>query len=278
MMSEFNTNTIALLTDFGLRGQHYVASMKGVILSVNPKVNIVDISHNISPFSIIEASYLLRCVYRYFPKGTVFIIVVDPGVGTSREILIIKSKDSYFFVGPNNGIFPNVLCSENIEKCIEVKNSNYFRKPVSNTFHGRDIMAPIGAYITKKIPLSEFGDNFDLEKLIKKSISYEIIYKENKVKCIIQYIDSFGNITTNIPIQNGYVKKSNIKLKDNQIIEIHYNDNVKKGRLVPNFSSVNKGELLFLVGSTGFIEISINQGSAAQELNLNVGDHISFYF
>ncbi|HEC91961.1 MAG TPA: hypothetical protein ENI51_03045, partial [Candidatus Atribacteria bacterium] len=142
----------------------------------------------------------------------------------------------------------------------------------------RDIMSPIGAYITKNIPLSEFGDNFDLEKLIKEPISYEIIHKENKVKCIIQYIDSFGNITTNIPVQNGYIKKSNIKLKDNQIIEIHYNDNVKKGRLVPNFSSVNKGELLFLVGSTGFIEISINQGNAAQELNLNVGDHISFYF
>ena len=109
-MTDFNEKPIiALLTDFGKRGQHYVASIKAIILRINPYVRFVDISHQISPYSIVEASYVLKSTYKLFPKGTIFIIVVDPGVGSSREILAIKTKSNYFFVGPNNGIFSSAI-------------------------------------------------------------------------------------------------------------------------------------------------------------------------
>ena len=124
---------IALLTDFGSRGQHYVASMKGVILNINPNVKIIDITHNISFFSIIEASYLIKSTYKYFPKETVFIIVVDPGVGTNREILIIRTKSKHFIIGPNNGIFFNLFNKNEVKEGVFVTKDYYFIIPVSNT-------------------------------------------------------------------------------------------------------------------------------------------------
>ena len=162
-MVAFNQRIICLITDFGLKGQHYVASMKAIILNINPNIRIVDISHEITPYSIIEASYILKTTYRYFPQGTIFIIVVDPGVGSSREILIIKTESNQYFIGPNNGIFSRTFLG-NIIECIEIQNEEFFNKPASNTFHGRDIMAPIGAHIISGIPLNAFGPNFNINK------------------------------------------------------------------------------------------------------------------
>ena len=160
-MVEFCSNIIGLITDFGIKGAHYVASMKGIILKINPRVNIVDISHHITPYSIIEASYVANSVYSNFPIGTIFIIVVDPGVGSKREILLVETKNHYYFIGPNNGVFSNLFMKNEIKECIHIKNDKYFNKPVSKTFHGRDIMAPVSAYITQGINLNNFGNNFD---------------------------------------------------------------------------------------------------------------------
>jgi len=171
---------IALLTDFGSRGQHYVASMKGVILNINSNVKIIDITHTTSFFSIIEASYLIKSTYKYFPKETVFIIVVDPGVGTNREILLIRTKSKHFIIGPNNGIFSNIIKLENIVECVSVSNKVYFNKPVSTTFHGRDIMAPVGAHITKDIPIKEFGPRFNHDKILDYSLHYDVNEKKKK--------------------------------------------------------------------------------------------------
>jgi S-adenosylmethionine hydrolase len=165
-------NIIALLTDFGNRGQHYVAAMKAVILRINPDVKLIDISHVISPYSIIEASYILKTTYTHFPKNTVFIVVVDPGVGSTREIILVKTKTNYVFIGPDNGIFPNTFSIEEISECYSIQNEEYFNHPVSPTFHGRDIMAPVGAYIIKfkKFPMGELGPIIDFNNLIKESI------------------------------------------------------------------------------------------------------------
>ncbi len=267
-MAKLDKKIIGLVTDFGAKGLHYVASMKGVILKINPKVKIIDISHNIAPFSIIEAAYVIKTVYKYYPKETIFIIVVDPGVGSSRAILGIETIDDYYFVSPNNGIFLNVFPTTHISKCIDITNAEYFNKPVSNTFHGRDIMAPVGAYMANGVDLSNFGIEFDLNKIIQYPIEYKRI-SDKEIRCTIQYIDNFGNITTNIearsiPLKEGVTLK--IKLKNKTEIS---------GKFVNFFEEGTVNTFLFLVGSSGYLEISKNQSNAAVDLNLRVGDVIT---
>jgi hypothetical protein len=200
--SELQKGVIALLTDFGLRGSHYVASMKAVIFNINPSVKIIDLSHSVAHFSIIEASYLLKSTYRYFPKESVFICVVDPGVGSERKILAIKTKNKYYFVGPDNGIFPSAL-EDFILECYIVENQKYFQKPVSKTFHGRDIMAPVGAYITNTISLYNFGRTINKKDLTTIPIINEISSNSGIITCTVQYVDNFGNITTTIKIDDN---------------------------------------------------------------------------
>ena len=120
-MVDFNQKIICLITDFGLKGQHYIASMKAVILSINPGIRIIDLSHHINPHSIIEASYILKTTYKYFPERTVFIIVVDPGVGSSREVMVLKTISNHYFIGPNNGIFSDFFINS-IAECREIQN------------------------------------------------------------------------------------------------------------------------------------------------------------
>ncbi|MFX0080307.1 MAG: S-adenosyl-l-methionine hydroxide adenosyltransferase family protein [Candidatus Hodarchaeota archaeon] len=270
-------STIALLTDFGSRGQHYVAAMKAVILKINPLVKIIDISHDISPYSIIEASYILKTTYQHFPKGTTFITVVDPGVGGSREILALKTNSNYFFIGPNNGIFSNVFDISEISECISVQNEEYFNQPISATFHGRDIMAPIGAYITKdqNFPLSDLGPKFNLNNLIKTIITHEVNLENKSIIGSIQYIDSFGNGTTTIQMVGNKIIDLNLTLEVGAKINIIVNDNKYEGVFTSHFSSVSIDSLLLLVGSTGYLEISINQGNASKKLGFKSGDLIN---
>ncbi len=258
---------IGLITDFGTKGQHYVSSIKGVILNINPEVNVVDISHSITPFSIIEASYVIKTTYKYYPKGTVFIIVVDPGVGSSREILTIKTVDNYYFVGPNNGIFLGVFESNEFSECIEIKNENYFINPISKTFHGRDIMAPIAANITKNIPLNNFGLPFNPSDQVICPIVFNKI-SDKEVICTVQYIDDFGNIITNF-------KASSLSLRDGAILKMKLNQTEISGKFVQSYQNVIKKSTLFLVGSSGFLEISKNQGNAAVDFGVSVGDIIT---
>ena len=259
---------IGLITDFGTKGQHYISSIKGVILKINPEINIIDISHNITPFSIIEAAYIIKTIYKHFPRETVFITVVDPGVGSSRAILGIQTTDDYYFVGPNNGIFLNVFPITQISKCIDITNAEYFNNPVSNTFHGRDIMAPVGAYLANGVDLGNFGIEFDLNKIIQHPIEYKRI-SDKEVRCTIQYIDNFGNITTNI-------EATSIPLKEDKILKIKLKNKTEiSGKFVNFFEEGTVNNLLFLVGSSGYLEISKNQGNAAVDLNLRVGDLIT---
>ncbi|MFW9969667.1 MAG: S-adenosyl-l-methionine hydroxide adenosyltransferase family protein [Candidatus Odinarchaeota archaeon] len=273
-MAAFNQKLICLITDFGIKGQHYVGSMKGVILKINPRINIIDITHNITPFSIIEASYVLKTTYKHFPEGTTFIIVVDPGVGSSREILALKTKSNYYFIGPNNGIFSGNFIND-IEECIEILNDNYFNKPLSKTFHGRDIMAPVAAHLISGIPLNNFGPNFNINDLKPMQNAYNINSEKKIIHCAIQYIDSFGNGTTNIPIINNKIKKSKIVLKEDTEIVLKIKGKTYRGLFTQHFSNVPVDSILLLVGSTGFLEISINQGNAAEKLGFEVKDDLT---
>ena len=268
---------IGLVTDFGARGQHYVAAMKAVILKISPLVKIIDISHSISPYSVIETSYTLKSTYNNFPKGSIFIIVVDPEVGSSREILALKTKSNFYFIGPDNGIFPNFLEATEISECISIQNKEYFNEPVSATFHGRDIMAPIGAYIAKyqDFPLSDLGPKYNFNNLKRNPIRYEINSDRRSITCPIQYIDSFGNGITPIQIVDNIIKDLNITLEDGAEITLIINDEKYKGIFSTHFSGVPIDSLLLLVGSTGFLEISINQGNASDKLGFKSGEIIT---
>ncbi|MFW9899831.1 MAG: S-adenosyl-l-methionine hydroxide adenosyltransferase family protein [Candidatus Thorarchaeota archaeon] len=272
-MVDFNQKIICLITDFGLKGQHYIASMKAVILNINPYVRIIDLSNHINPQSIIEASYVLKTTYKYFPEGTVFIIVVDPGVGSSREILALKTISNYYFIGPNNGIFTD-FSSNQIAECREIQNELFFNKPISNTFHGRDIMAPIGAHLLSGIPLEKFGPAFSLDKLITLTNLYKIDINEKIISCSIQYVDSFGNGITNIPIINNKIQNCNLTVDEGMKIKVNVKGELFEGQFSSHYESVPIGSILFLVGSTGFLELSINQGNASKKLGFNVGDVI----
>ena len=266
---------IGLLTDFGSLGGHYIASMKGVILKINPKVKIIDISHNISSFSIIEASYVIKTTYKYFPENTVFIIVIDPGVGSSREILAIKTKTNYFFVGPDNGIFLNAIPTDDISECVIVNNDKYFNKPVSKTFHGRDIMAPVGAYILNGIPLNNFGPSFDPLDFAKYPIEYKVIPEKRLIRCTIVYVDNFGNGITNIAIEKNYIKGTSLSLKENMVIALEFKYQKYNGKFISHFASASLNSLVFLKGSTNYLEISINQGNASKDIGFKSGDIIT---
>jgi S-adenosylmethionine hydrolase len=269
---------IALLTDFGNRGSHYVASMKAVISNICPKSKIIDISHTITPFSIIEASYIIKSTYKLFPEGTIFIFVIDPGVGSKRNILALKTEDNYYFVGPDNGILPNALKSE-ITECYLIQNENYFHKPVSHTFHGRDIMAPCGAYIANNVPLNKFGPSLDPLNLKKYPIPLEINKKNKSIVSTIQYVDSFGNITSNVSLdKKNMIKELYLRLEPEDEIELIVKNNCYRGFFKTHFADVDRGDFLFLKGSTGYLEISKNQTSIAEELGIVSGNQIELNF
>lgn len=261
-------NIITLITDFGYKDP-YVASMKGVILSINPKVSIVDISHEIHKHDIRAAAILLWASYKYFPPGTIHIVVVDPGVGTTRKGLIVKSR-RYYFVGPDNGVLTLASNDDNVEKIVEIKyKSKYTLSKISYTFHGRDVFAPVAAYLSTGIPIDRFGSitSFSEHITIPK-------YKFNmgKLSGEIIYIDRFGNAVTNISASliNNKILKFNTEYK----VVIDNNTTIYV-KLVPSYGYVNKGQTLLAPNSFDLIELAINGESASKRYNLMVGSKIT---
>lgn len=258
--------TIALLTDFGLN-DNYVGIMKGVILKINPRVQLVDICHSIKPQCVVQGALTLKSSYRYFPKKTIFLCVVDPGVGSKREAIIVKTKD-YVFVAPDNGILSLALDTQASREIYAITNVQYFVKPVSNTFHGRDIFAPVAAYIASGIPLHKFGKmRKDLKRL---SLPEPII--ERKKRYIVGEIidiDHFGNCITNIEEKHLAAFKGNPRI-------------TCKGKTISHvpssYAQVKKGQSLGIIGSKGYLEISVNMGSAAKKFNARNGNRIEVLF
>jgi len=254
---------IALMTDFG-EDDFFVASLKGVIVKINPSARIIDITHRIPSFDIKAASFILFSSYKYFPFRTIFLVVVDPGVGSYRKILLAETKN-YFFIAPDNGALSLVLEEEDIEQLREVKNSKYFLPELSRTFEGRDKMAPAAAWLSRGISCVEFGPeatSYKKFRLQKPRI------KGNEIIGHVLYIDKFGNLITNIPERMLELLRKKTD-KNKFIISL-------KGRkitsFVQNYSSVKKGGLLFIVGSLGLIEIAAKEASAVEKLRIKNGD------
>ncbi|NHI92297.1 MAG: hypothetical protein EAX96_07315 [Candidatus Lokiarchaeota archaeon] len=253
------TNFITLLTDFGT-SSYYVASMKGIILKINPDVIIVDISHSIESFNLISAAYVLNQSYKNFPKGTIHVIVVDPGVGTKRRPILIQTED-YYFIGPDNGVFTFIL-NENMDyKILELTNRKYMNKVISSTFHGRDIFAPVASHLSLIKKIEKFGPI--IENPIKISLNLDDINREFQ----IMHIDKFGNLVTSL---KGDVFKKNFKLDDEINIQITSVDK-KLNYNIPfkeYYGEVPEKSLLLLIGSSEFLEIASNKGNAKKQMNL----------
>ncbi len=254
---------ITLTTDFCTK-DGYVGAVKGVIKRINPEVEVVDITHQIEPFDVLGAAFVLNNFFRYFPKDTIHVVVVDPGVGSSRQPLLIKSED-FFFVGPDNGVFSFVYQNERITEIILLSNKKYFLAELSSTFHARDIFAPVAAYLSLGVDEKEFGqDAKECFKLVipepkstKKTISGEVIH-----------IDAFGNLVTNIRAEFLHNKNvAGIVVGKRQI-----------KRIVQSYFEIPEKEAGALVGSSGYLEIAANQRSAQKILKSKIGTGVRVTF
>lgn len=256
--------TITFTTDFGI-SSNYPAQMKAVVLSIAPNTRLVDITHNITKHNIIEGAYVLQTAIPYFPKGTIHIGVVDPGVGSLRRGIVIVTK-TQILIGPDNGLLIPSAKKLAPFQAYEIKNKNFMLKKISNTFHGRDIFAPVAANILNGVLFDEIGqiiyDYIDLKlehiNITKKFVTGKILY-----------IDDFGNIITNI--------QTNILLKyleKNKKLMVFIGKNIKKIPFVKTYSDVKKGCLLITNSSSGFLEVSANQNKASEMLNVKNGEEI----
>ena len=255
--------TISLLTDFGLE-DNFVGVMKAVILKINPSVTLVDICHNIKPQDIREAAFLLRSSYKFFPSGTVHLVVVDPGVGSRRKKILVKTKD-YFFVGPDNGVLALALKDDEPLKIIEITNERYFLKRVCDTFHGRDIFAPVAAYLSKGIEPENFGKQINSYSPLELP---QPKLKGNQLIGEIIYIDHFGNIITDIDRETfkNFIRNKKFKIFiKGKIID----------KLSHSYSEGQRQEPLVLIDSFDFLEIAINSHSASKYLRASQGDIVN---
>ncbi len=252
---------ITLLTDFGLE-DHFVGVMKGVILSIYPEVAVVDITHGISSHDIVEAALVLKATYSFFPQGTIHVVIVDPGVGSCRRPLLVRGN-KYFFLAPDNGVLSQVYACEEPLEIYHVMAEEYFLKPVSNTFHGRDIFSPVAAWLSRGLEPSVFGKQ--INDPVKVDLPLVRKIAANRLTGRILRADKFGNLITNVSAQDvsalGQAPLALvIKIGDRQIT-----------RLCQSYTEGNPGELFVIWGSSGWLEISASQASAERLLQATKG-------
>ncbi len=255
---------VSLLTDFGLQ-DGFVGVMKVVILGISPEAKIVDLSHSVTPQNVRQGAYILSRHVSYFPPGSVHVAVVDPGVGTQRRALAAQIGDQYF-VAPDNGLLtPLILAAEKEKRSmtyIHLENPQYWLAHVSQTFHGRDIFAPVGAHLSAGVPLHKFGSLIDDPVLLDWSIPEKI---SGGWQAHITGVDVFGNLATDLPADDlGDWGKVRILVGDHEIIG-----------LVDSYGFSSQGSLIALVDSQGFLEIAVVDGSAAMQLDVNTGDKVT---
>jgi S-adenosyl-L-methionine hydrolase (adenosine-forming) len=262
-----SASIIALLTDFGLQ-DHYVASMKAVILSINSTVQIVDITHEIQPYRIRQAAFVLWSVYNYFPKDTIFANVVDPGVGSERRIIVMKTK-KHTFIAPDNGLLEFILFQEKNATAVEVTQSSLKQKvigEISSTFHGRDLIAPLSAYISNNAPIKQFGHPYTLPEIFSPFVRSRT---DAATACVL-HIDSYGNIITNL--QSFEVEKS---MKAIQAVSLGSN---MVSKWIRFYDEAPENTPCLIVGSTGLIEISAKRNSAARFLRATLDSKLKVYW
>lgn len=250
---------ITLTTDFG-HTDGYVGALKGIILSIAPQAHIVDISHGITPQAISQASYVLQQAVPFFPAGTIHVAVVDPGVGSVRRPLAVQTTTATF-VGPDNGLFSPFLDSTTVTQVIHLTQPQYWRPQPSQTFHGRDIFAPVAAHLAAGVPLAELGVVIDDPVRIVAQTPSRMA--GGALHGTVIHIDHFGNLITNLP--------ADWLGQDPWTIEVH--DAIVPG-VSPSYAAVGRGRLVAYMGSSGTLEVAVRDGNAAHTLGMKRGDSV----
>jgi hypothetical protein len=256
---------VTLTTDFGTN-DHFVGAVKGVILDIVPEAAIVDISHAVQAFDVLDGALTISQAYSYFPNGTIHMIVVDPGVGTARRP-ILASSDGYHFVAPDNGVLSMVYAREERVHVRHITADHYFRQPVSNTFHGRDVFAPVAAYLAKMVDSHKFGD--EIEDYVRFAAPKPKPAGDNKLRGVVLKVDRFGNLITNVTPEDApalFAPNAAFKIVvgSKEISDIR-----------TAYAEVAPGEVFAVLGSMGYLEIVANRAAAAQLTGAGKGSEVS---
>lgn len=257
---------IALFTDFGTQDV-YVAQLKGAILSIAPHVMLVDLNHQVGQFAIPQAAYLLAASTRYWPAGSIIVAVVDPGVGTTRRPVVLKTRQQRFYVGPDNGLFTHVMQQEGVQSAYELQEQRYFRAHISATFHGRDIFGPVAAHLACGVPPSHFGP--PVERLLQLPVSSPR-HADHGVYGEVLHIDHYGNIITNIT--EDFL--DSFQIGEHLLCVTH----TRTYRLpfLRTYGDATAQHLCCLINSNGALEIAFPQGHAAHRMHVHVGEVLHF--
>jgi len=257
---------ITLTTDFGLN-DHFVGTVKGVILEIVPEATIVDISHSVQAFDILDGALALAQSYSYFPAGTVHMVVVDPGVGSTRRPMI-ASSDRHHFVAPDNGVLSLMYAREERIHVRTISSDHYFLQPISNTFHARDIFAPVAAYLAKGVDSQKFGD--EVEDFVRFNAPRPKPTNANSFRGVVLKVDRFGNLITNFTAQD---------------VPALFEEQVPPFKIVVGKSEVTSmktsysegapGEIFAIQGSMGYLELASNRSSAAQMAAIGKGAEVN---
>lgn len=252
---------ITLTTDFG-QADHYVACMKGVIFQIEPRAQIVDVTHAIGPHDVVHGAFVLRQVVEHFPAGTIHVAVVDPGVGTTRRMIAAR-YEGHVILAPDNGLVSLVQRDFVLEDLRSIENTRLFRPEVSTTFHGRDILAPVAGNLARGLSLDAVGPAIDQLEILNLEKATPLA--GGGIEGQVLYVDRFGNLISNISVE-----ELSVAFPAFEGLSVHVGP-LRIGPLRGTYGDVAPGEIVALIGSTGMLEVAINQGHAAEQLRAGPG-------
>ena len=261
-----NRSIVTLTTDFGI-SDHFVGTIKGVILEINPDAEIIDISHSVQAFDVLDGALAIAQAYSYFPASTVHLVVVDPGVGTARRPIIL-STERHHFVAPDNGVLSLIYGREERVHVRHVTAQHYFLQPISNTFHGRDIFAPVASYLSKGVDSEKFGD--EITDYVKFNAPKPKPVDQQTLKGVVLKADRFGNLITNITPQDAPMLFGENPAPFKIVIGKHEITDVKT-----SYAEGEPGEVFAILNSMGYLEIAANRAPAAQIVGTAKGTEVS---
>jgi S-adenosylmethionine hydrolase len=253
-------SVITLTTDFGTVDS-YVAAMKGVILSICPEATLVDVCHEVEPQAIKQAAYLLSTTVPYFPPGSIHLVVVDPGVGSERWPIAVRTGRA-IYVAPDNGVLSLVLHREPSQLAVRLTDPAYHLSEVSATFHGRDIFAPAAAHLARGTDPTQMGHQFPPSELITSLMPSPLPQANGSWQGEVLHIDHFGNLITNFEIPNSHSRLA-VTVGEQRVEPLRH-----------TFADVEPGQMLIYRGSSGYLEIAVREGNAAAELGVRVSDPV----
>jgi S-adenosylmethionine hydrolase len=261
---------IALFTDYGWEDP-YVSQLKGVIFTVNPSAHVIDLTHSIAPYNVTEGAYLLDQCAEEFPAGTIFVAVVDPQVGSDRAPVLLETNKEKFYIGPDNGLFTQVIDREGFLKAWKLDKPEYFRPgAISYTFHGRDIFGPVAAHLASGVAPDRLGSEIPAASSLTLLSGKAPVFSSGILSVEVEHVDRYGNVVLNLRDDNDLANR----LKDGNLVKISVGKESYSAPLLKTYGDIEKGRLILLYGGSGLLEIAMNQGSAAKEIKVQPGDVI----